>query len=383
MKNTILALMMIAVCQYGSAQIFINTGNPNTDKYKQENPNAVQYQENMKDTTAVKTPEVKAKVKVSLNNHQMTATTPTKTVTVPVAKTASAPVAKVAPVVKPTPAPVVKVAAPVVTHTAPKAVAEIPNDNKYDGSLSEANNNLPPNAEAGKCYARCFVADQFEFKEETVIDKPVSYKTVSIPATYRTVFDTITVKPASTRYEEIAAVYETVTEDIMVSPATQKWVKSVANAGCLSANPADCQVMCLQEVPAVYKKVARRIVKTPAIRQEHPVQAEYKIVAHQVVDNPARTEQVEIPATYKKVMHKELVRKGGYSDWKEILCASKLTTSKIIAIQTALKNSGYNPGPLDDVFGEQTKTALIKYQQDKNLPVGNLNIETLKALGVE
>ena len=354
MKNSLLAVLMLLVCGYSPAQIFINTGNPNTDKYKQENPNAVTWDEKGKDTVVVKMTEVKTKPKVTLNTHQ------TNTASVK--------------------------ASPVVKHAvaAPQATAEIPNDNnKYNGSLSEANNNLPPNAEAGKCYARCFVADQFEFKEETVIDKPVSYKTVSIPATYKTVFDTVTIKSATTRYEEIPAVYETITEDIMVSPASQKWVKSVANAGCLSANPADCQVMCLQDVPAVYKKVSRRVVKTPAIRQEHPVSAEYKIVSRQVIDNPARTEQIEIAATYKKVVHKELVRKGGYSDWKEILCANKLTTSKIIAIQTALKASGYNPGPLDDVFGEQTKAALIKYQQDKNLPVGNLNLETLKSLGVE
>ena len=216
-----------------------------------------------------------------------------------------------------------------------------------------------------------------------VVDKPVTYKTQTIPATYKTVFDTLVVRPASIRYEEVPAVYETVEEDIMVSPATQKWVKGVADAGCLSANPADCQVLCLQQVPAVYKKVSRKIVKTPAYRQEIPVAAEFKIVSKQVIDQPARQEQLSIPATYKKAIHKELVRKGGYSEWKEILCADKLTASKIIAIKKALKAHGYDPGALDDVFGAQTKAALVKYQQDKGLPVGNLNMETLKSLGVE
>lgn len=261
--------------------------------------------------------------------------------------------------------------------------ANISTQPAYTGTLTDANDNLPPNAEVGKCYARCFVPDVFDFKEEMVVDKPMSYKTQTIPATYKTVFDTVIVKPASVRSEEIPAVYETVVEDIMVSPATQKWVKGVADAGCLSANPADCQVLCLQQVPAVYKKVSRKIVKTPAYRQDIPVPAEYKIVSKQVIDQPARQEQIEIPATYKKSIHKELVRKGGYSEWKEILCADKLTASKIIAIQKALKANGYDPGALDDVFGEQTKAALVKYQKDKNLPQGNLNLETLKSLGVE
>jgi len=280
-------------------------------------------------------------------------------------------------------APPVRIQKQVTTPPAPVAEPKADNTPEYTGTLSAANDNLPPNAEVGKCYARCFVADKFEFKEEMVIDKPVSYKTQIIPATYKTVFDTVITKPASTRTEQIAAVYETVVEDIMVSPATQKWVKGVADAGCLSANPADCQVLCLQQVPAVYKKVSRKVVKTPAYTQDIPVPAEFKIVSKQVIDQPSRQEQIEIPATYKKAIHKDLVRKGGYSEWKEILCADKLTASKIVAIQKALKANGYDPGPLDDVFGAQTKAALVKYQQDKNLPVGNLNMETLKSLGVE
>jgi len=34
-------------------------------------------------------------------------------------------------------------------------------------------------------------------------------------------------------------------------------------------------------------------------------------------------------------------------------------------------------------MGSKTRAALVKYQTDNGLPVGNLNIETLKALGVQ
>lgn len=314
-----------------------------------------------------------------------TTTTTTTTTTAPTSDSSKVVTAPKTPQIKIKPqspqAPVQKVtAAPPSNNT---STTKSDNTADYTGTLSAANDNLPPNAEVGKCYARCFVADKYEFREEMVVDKPLSYKTQTIPATYKTVFDTVIIKPASVRTEEIAAVYETVVEDIMVSPATQKWVKGVADAGCLSANPADCQVLCLQQVPAVYKKVSRKVVKTPAYKQDIPVPAEFKIVSKQVIDQPARQEQIEIPATYKKAIHKDLVRKGGYSEWKEILCADKLTASKIIAIQKALKANGYDPGALDDVFGAQTKAALVKYQTDKNLPVGNLNLETLKSLGVE
>ena len=37
----------------------------------------------------------------------------------------------------------------------------------------------------------------------------------------------------------------------------------------------------------------------------------------------------------------------------------------------------------DNVFGSDTKEALIKFQQDNGLPQGNLNMETMNALGVK
>jgi len=34
-------------------------------------------------------------------------------------------------------------------------------------------------------------------------------------------------------------------------------------------------------------------------------------------------------------------------------------------------------------MGVKTQAAMAQYQTDKGLPVGNMNLETLKALGVE
>jgi hypothetical protein len=345
MKKFLTTCTLISGVVFGvNAQIFINTGNPNMDKYKNDNPDAVIW-EGKKDAPPATTPSTPA---------------PTKTVKVVTPEPVSAP----------------KTSTKVATESSSFA-------SSYTGKISDANDNLPPNAEPGKCYARCFIPDQFEFKDEMVIDKALSFKAQTIPAKYKTVFDTVITRNASIRYNEVPAVYETITEDIMVSPATEKWVKSTADAGCLSANPADCQVMCLQQIPAVYKKVTRRVVKAPAYKNEVPVPAEFKIVSRQVVDVPAQQVQIEVPATYKRVVRKELSKKGGYSDWREILCSQNLTLQRILAIQQALKAAGYNPGPLDDVFGSQTKTALVKYQQDKGLPTGNLNMETLRSLGVE
>ena len=46
---------------------------------------------------------------------------------------------------------------------------------------------------------------------------------------------------------------------------------------------------------------------------------------------------------------------------------------------------GYEVGPAgaDNILGSDTKSALVKFQKDNGLPVGALDFETLKALGVK
>lgn len=390
------------------------------------------------------------------------------------------------------------------------------------------------------------------------------------------------VKEGSVRLEKIPVTYETVSERIQVAPATTKWVKRQADRNCLSADPEDCLVWCLIEVPAEFKTVTRqvrkgcdtgytfsddssedgkeycvklvnippeygarsivtkaptyreeaipaeyqtitkRVVKTPATVKEEIIPAEFKTVSKVVLKSPATirkevipgeystiTRQVrkglagvsyldptgtliwpadpsrstvdegsivagtyptnvnpvagytlpsqatgglatngtpgsqaggnglngigfgggdggadnsgintneskipgglpdnyytagcptgfrfdpldntckkkmDVPAEYATLTKRDLSKKGGFSEWREVLCAGKVTSSKIKQIQIALKDRGYNPGPIDNVLGVQTKAALTKFQKDNKLPVGNLDFETLKALGID
>jgi peptidoglycan hydrolase-like protein with peptidoglycan-binding domain len=77
-----------------------------------------------------------------------------------------------------------------------------------------------------------------------------------------------------------------------------------------------------------------------------------------------------------------LVKPGGFTEWREVLCGEKVTGYTVRQIQAALTKAGYEPGPSDNIMGARTKAALTKFQKDKGLPVGNLDFETLKALGV-
>ena len=52
----------------------------------------------------------------------------------------------------------------------------------------------PPNAQPGKCYAKCLIADQYETTTEQVQVKAASSKTVAVPAEYGSTSEQIMVK---------------------------------------------------------------------------------------------------------------------------------------------------------------------------------------------
>ncbi len=290
-------------------------------------------------------------------------------------------------------------------------------------------NDLPPQPnQFGKCYAKCKVPDRYEtvetqvlVKEESIkkITRPAEYTTtteqilvkeastklVPVPAEYETVTEQMLVKEASTRIKEVPPRYETVREKVLVAEGYGKWVRKKRYAGCTSVNPEDCYIMCWEEVPAKYetitkqvlsspgrtdvveipaeyKTVTKRVLRSPARVDEIPIPAEYKTVTKQVLASPATTDEVVIPAEYKTVKERKLVSVGGYTTWSEILCESQQTNSVIRQLQSALNAAGYDAGPADGVMGSKTNAALNKYQQDKGLPVGNMNKETMNALGI-
>ena len=63
-------------------------------------------------------------------------------------------------------------------------------------------------------------------------------------------------------------------------------------------------------------------------------------------------------------------------------CSADITPAFYRQVQQALNDKGYDAGPVDGQIGARTKAALVKFQRDNNLPIGSMDIETLKALGV-
>lgn len=402
-----LTVLVVVLAVFSSsllkAQIFINTGNPDLKEYVKQDSNAVIWDGGKNIPVPPNLPQDAPAAK--------TTTAPVATHTANSNKQDQAVKRHITS--KSDNADLNTINHPKVTHSdtkvsqakavaAPKAVAGKPKVSAGTAAKANAGNeavknkdeqveaaprkepvpDYPADAVVGHCYARCQSPDIYELREEVVVDKPATVKTDIIPAVYQTVMDTVVMVPAGKRIITIPAQYETVVENKMIAPATQKWVKTGSSKNCFSTNPTDCEIWELKQFEPVYQKVSRKVEVVPASVQEEVIPAVTQVIARQKVVKPSETVKTEIPITYKTIMKKVLLKRGGAYEWKEILCEQDVTESRINQIQQALIREGYDPGPVDNQMGDATKQCIIKFQHDKGLPVGNLNMETLKALGV-
>ena len=353
-------------------------------------------------------------------------------------------------------------------------------------SMSGTGELFPPNAIPGHCYTRIFIPPTFKtetekvlvaeggerleiipgetgYETQKVLVKEASTIIKTIPGTYRMVEERILVKEASTSLRPIPATYKYVEERIMVSPGTERLVVIPAKyttvtekilvkaahtswkkgSGPISLGGSNAtgggngtiariddstgEIMCLVEVPAVYRTITKRVQAEPASTRSittppayktikrrvvdqqastSPIEipAVYKIVKRRIVDQPPTTRSIEIPAVYKTIKIKTIIRPPstrtistppkystvtrrvpvteGVMDWREILCKTNTSHRMVTDMQSALKNEGFYKGPIDGVIGRGTMQAIKSYQRSKGQPVGQLTLGTLKSLGV-
>lgn len=58
--------------------------------------------------------------------------------------------------------------------------------------------------------------------------------------------------------------------------------------------------------------------------------------------------------------------------------------ASVTELQTLLRNAGFDPGPIDGIFGTRTQAAVIAFQRSRGLvPDGIVGINTWTALGVQ
>jgi len=285
---------------------------------------------------------------------------------------------------------------------------------------------LPPNAQPGQCFTRVWEPPQYTSRTEKrlvsdasekieivpakymnstqrVLVQEASTKLVPVPATYKTVTEKVLVQPARTSTVQVPAVYETVSEKVLDKPAHTTWKKGTGPIQRIDDTTGE--IMCLVEIPATYKTIKKRVLKTAATTKTQEFPAKYETVTKRVIDQPPTTKtvvipakydtvkvvklaepaqerRIPIPAKYADVQHTELVANGKMA-WREILCDTNTTPQRVTKIQTALRDAGFDPGPIDGDVGTSTMTAVNAFQRAKGLPVDEyLNIETVRALGV-
>ena len=164
------------------------------------------------------------------------------------------------------------------------------------------------------------------------------------------------------------------------------------------------EIMCLVEIPPVYKTVKKNVMITPPTTRAIVIPAEYETVKQKVVAKPPTTRTIEIPAVYKTIKVKKMVTgpqekkvtipaeyqtvtktelvTEGRMEWREILCETNVSADFVRKFQIALKKAGHNPGPIDGVIGSETLAAMKAYQKEKGLAVGALTYNTMKSLGI-
>ena len=285
---------------------------------------------------------------------------------------------------------------------------------------------LPPGAKPGQCFTRIWVPPQYQTVSERILVEeagerieiiPAKYNTVkkrvlvkeateklvTVPATFKTVKERFLVKAATKKIVEVKPVYETVTQRLLDKPAHTTWRKGTGPIQKIDETTGE--IMCLVEIPATFKTVKKRVLKSPGTSRVQEIPAVYDTVEKSVIATKPTTRTVAVPAVYKTIsvteeasppkerkikipakyatVTKRKLTKDGKLDWREILCDTNMTRDRITAIQQALKSEGHDPGPIDGVIGGETMVAVNAFQRKKGLPVDRyLNIATVRALGV-
>jgi len=185
---------------------------------------------------------------------------------------------------------------------------------------------LPPNAKAGECYAKCLIAPSYDSVITTIA---LYLGTDSMLAKQYTVDTILTLRPESV-----------------------KWVKKSCDRKCLSDDPEDCLVWCLEPTKAQTLRIQRYLLDT-TVTSDYISQKRYVYFT---------------------------AKPGGYTEWQTIVCPHKVTPKLVQKVRTAL---GMKEDKSVSAMNSDTRAALTTFQRKHGLPIGQLTKETLKKLKVK
>ncbi len=251
-----------------------------------------------------------------------------------------------------------------------------------------------------------------------------------IPPVYDTIVQKILVRPGYTRYQVVEPLFDIKVEKVKVHdqdtelkpglvskprvfadqvetiPVRKIWTKTKKRKNCRSRIPENCLDWEVKELPSQRLEVTRevpstilggqanvtdipekfvtiqkKVLKREASVKEVNILPEYRTVRQLKIKTPARYEEVKVPPAYKEIKRIRIITEGGTIEPQEVVCEDDYG-SYVLPIQLKLQERGYQVGELDGVLGRKTKAALIQYQIDHNLPIGQLDFATIKKLGL-
>ena len=233
---------------------------------------------------------------------------------------------------------------------------------------------------AGEIMCLVRVPERFETLTKTVLDQAATTKTISIPAVYETIQVQRLVAPATEIREEIPAEYQTVSMRKKVSEPKFFWLAEGAEPEANAVSTG--RVVCLEELPAEFIAVERQVVEEPATTTASSLPAVYETLAVQELVSPASERRVLIPARTRTVTSR-VETSPGQLEWRQVLCQIDLRPEMVVSIQQALRDQGYNPGPIDGIVGRATLAAMEQFQSENSLGRGGITYESLEELNIQ
>jgi hypothetical protein len=219
--------------------------------------------------------------------------------------------------------------------------------------------------------------DSVRFK---VQEKHVWKKLVSKP-----VFDTILLRipvDKKTGMADIPDQYDVIKKRVATPNYFYKWLEMTSKKDrWMMVDPNRCTIWIQVEIPEEHNYLQTLTLKSTG--HQLRVDTADTIVVQQVIErSPAVFKEEETPEKYEtRLLPKEpnII----WHDWFAFYECGKVSEPVIANIQKALKRLHYYRGKITNEINQRTKNALVKFQTDKGLPIGNLNLETLDALGVK
>jgi Putative peptidoglycan binding domain len=235
-------------------------------------------------------------------------------------------------------------------------------------------------ADAG-CVKRTPIPARMAIRTVQKIKNPATFREEIVPAQYATVSKQVLKMPATVQEAVIPAEFKTISRQVVKTPATFREEIIPAEFATITKHVLKTPATTLSKnIDAQYITMPKQIIKIPATFQAETVPAQYATQTLRSFRKPP-LRAIPVPAEHDTYTYRQLVRKGGFSEWREIVCSSCPISVHILKLQKALNARGYKTVENNE-FGLQTKKALIQFQKDRGFPIGNLDLETLKALGL-